>query len=132
MEADERNREHESYELKWASDSDDEDYKKKIAKEQRESFAFCNAEGNRQQYLQAEKDADDLQRVQEIYTLKSSGENDSRSHRQHMEKERRESFAFRRKEGALHRSVMDEIKALAREKEHKYLMLKWAGEQDVK
>ena len=27
---------------------------------------------------------------------------------------------------------MDEIKALAREKEHEYLMLKWAGEQDVK
>ena len=27
---------------------------------------------------------------------------------------------------------MDEIKALARQKEHKYLMLKWAGEQDVK
>ena len=27
---------------------------------------------------------------------------------------------------------MDEIKALVREKEHEYLMLKWAGEQDVK
>ena len=27
---------------------------------------------------------------------------------------------------------MDEIKALAREKEHEYLMLKWAGEQDIK
>ena len=27
---------------------------------------------------------------------------------------------------------MDEIKALAREMEHKYLMLKWAGEKDVK
>ena len=27
---------------------------------------------------------------------------------------------------------MEKIKALAREKEHKYLMLKWAREQDVK
>ena len=27
---------------------------------------------------------------------------------------------------------MEKIKSLAREKEHKYLMLKWAGEQDVK
>ena len=49
-----------------------------------------------------------------------------------MSKECRASFAFRRKEGALHRAVMDKIKALAREKEHKYLMLKWAGEQDLK
>ena len=49
-----------------------------------------------------------------------------------MSKELRGSFAFRRKEGDLHRSVMYEIKELAREKEHEYLMLKWAGEQDVK
>ena len=27
---------------------------------------------------------------------------------------------------------MDEIKALEREKEHEYLMLKWAGEKDLK
>ena len=128
MEADERNREHESYELKWASDSDDEDYKKKIAKEQRESFALRNAEGKRQRDLQAEKDAYDLQKVHERCTLKWDGENDTRSHMKHMSKECRESFAFRRKGGALHRSVMYEIKALAREKEHEYLMLKWAGE----
>ena len=49
-----------------------------------------------------------------------------------MAKEHRERFAFRRKEGARHRAVMDEINALAREKEHKYLMLKWAREQNVK
>ena len=48
MDADERNIEHESYELNWSGDSVDEDYKNKIAKEQRESFAFCNAEGKRQ------------------------------------------------------------------------------------
>ena len=33
MEADEPNRQHESYELQWSGDSDAEDYKKKIAKE---------------------------------------------------------------------------------------------------
>ena len=96
-EADERNREHKSYERKWAGDSDDEDYKKKIAKERRESFAFCNAEGKRQQDLQAEKDAYDLQRLHKSYTIKWDGENDSRSHTQHMAKECRERFAFRRK-----------------------------------
>ena len=35
MEADDCNREHEIHELKWAGDSDAEDYKNKIAKEQR-------------------------------------------------------------------------------------------------
>ena len=73
MEADERNREHEIYELKWAGDSDAEDYKNKIAKERRESFAFRNSEGKHQRDLQAEKDADDLQRVHESYTLKWDG-----------------------------------------------------------
>ena len=33
---------------------------------------------------------------------------------------------------AIHRAIMDEIKALAREKEHEYLVLKWAGKKDVK
>ena len=89
MEADERNRENESYELKWAGDSDAEDYKKKIAKEQREIFAFHNAEGKLQQGLQAEKDADDLQRFHETYTLKWAGDNYAISHRKHMAKERR-------------------------------------------
>ena len=132
MQAAERNREHGIYELKWAGDSDAEYYKKKIAKERRKSFAFRNAEGKRHKDLQAEKDADDLQQVHESYTLKWNGENDSRSHKQHMEKERRQIFSFRRKEGALHRAVIEEIKSLAREKEHEYLMLKWAREQDVK
>ena len=91
MEADERNREHKSCELKWAGDSDAEDYKNKIAKEQRESFDFCNAEGKLKQDLQAEKDANDLQRFNESYTLKWDGENDAISHRQHMAKESRES-----------------------------------------
>ena len=43
MKVDERNREHESYELKWAGDSNAEDYKNKIAKEQSDSFVFQNA-----------------------------------------------------------------------------------------
>ena len=107
MEADELNREHKIYELKWDGDSDAEDYKNKIAKEQRESFDFRNAEGKRQRDFQAETDADYLQRVHESYTLKWAGQNDVGSHRQHMAKERIESFAFRRKEGARRRAAMD-------------------------
>ena len=64
MDSYERNREHESYDLKWAGDNNAEDYKKKIAKERRKSFDFRNAEGKCQQDHQAEKDADNLKRVQ--------------------------------------------------------------------
>ena len=53
MEADGSNRENESYDLKWNGGSDAKDYKKKIAKERRERFAFRNAEGKRQRDLQA-------------------------------------------------------------------------------
>ena len=59
MEADERSIGHESYELKWGGDSDAEDLKNKIAREQRENFAFCNAEGKCHRDLQAENDADE-------------------------------------------------------------------------
>ena len=76
MEADERIRDHESYDIKWAGESDVEDYKNNIDKKQRESFDFRNAEGKRQRDLQAETDADYLQRVHESYTLKWAGQND--------------------------------------------------------
>ena len=54
MEADERHRVHENYEEKWAGEKDVDEYKKLTAEEQRESFAFQNAEGKRQQDVKTE------------------------------------------------------------------------------
>jgi len=132
MDADEQHREHESYELKWAGERDAEAYKKKMAEERRDSLAFRNAEGKQQRDLEAEMDADEQHREHESYELKWAGERDAEAYKKKMAEERRESFAFRNREGARHRAVMEELKALAKEKEHESYILKWAGENDAK
>ena len=40
--ADEFHRVHESYELKWAGERNADEYRKKVAKERRDSFALLN------------------------------------------------------------------------------------------
>ena len=58
MEADKRNRVHESNEDKWAGEKYADEYKKLTAEKRRESFAFQNAEGKRQRDVQTEMEAD--------------------------------------------------------------------------
>ena len=54
MNADECHRVHESYELKWDGEHNADEYRKKVAKEQRDRFALRNAEGKCLREIQAE------------------------------------------------------------------------------
>eukprot|EP00568_Trieres_chinensis_P004368 CAMPEP_0183302962 /NCGR_PEP_ID=MMETSP0160_2-20130417/8574_1 /TAXON_ID=2839 ORGANISM="Odontella Sinensis, Strain Grunow 1884" /NCGR_SAMPLE_ID=MMETSP0160_2 /ASSEMBLY_ACC=CAM_ASM_000250 /LENGTH=79 /DNA_ID=CAMNT_0025465805 /DNA_START=3 /DNA_END=239 /DNA_ORIENTATION=+ len=54
MDADKLHKEHDSYELKWAGERDADEYKKKMAEERRDSYAFRNAEGKIHRDIQAE------------------------------------------------------------------------------
>jgi hypothetical protein len=132
MKSDDRNNEHESYELKWAGERDAEAYRRQMAQERRESFAFRNEEGRRIRDVEATMKSDESNREHESYELKWAGERDAEAYRQQMAKERRESFAFRNEEGARHDAVMKELRSLAKEQEHESYMLKWAGENDAK
>ena len=84
MNADECHRVHERYELKWAGERDADEYRKKFAKERRDSFALRNAEGNFLHDIQAEINYDECWRSHESYELKCAGECDDDEHRKQM------------------------------------------------
>ncbi|KAL3790287.1 hypothetical protein HJC23_002913 [Cyclotella cryptica] len=132
MKSDDWDREHESYELKWAGERDADAYKQQMAKERRDSLAFRNADGHRIRDVEATMKSDDWAREHESYELKWAGERDANAYKQQMAKERRDSLAFRNREAAKHDAVMKELQTLARDKEHESYMLKWAGENDTK
>ena len=75
---------HESYELKWAGESNSDEYRKKVTKEQRYSFAIRNAEGKCLCDIQAEINADECHRAHESYELKCAGDRDADEHRKQM------------------------------------------------
>ena len=77
MNADECHRVHESYELKWAGEGDADEYRKKVVKERRYSFAIRNVEGKCLRDIQAEINADECQRAHESYELKCALERDA-------------------------------------------------------
>ena len=131
MKADDLHDEHESYELKWAGEKDAEEYKKQMAEERRDSFAFRNAEGRSIRDLEEQMKVDAQQDEHESYELKWAGERDAENYKKQMQEERRESFAFRNAEASRHDAVMREILSLAQEREHESYMLKWAGEKDA-
>ena len=84
MNADECHRVHESYELKRACERDADKYRKKVVKEQRDSFALHNAEGKCIRDIQAEINADECQRAHGSYKLKCAGEHDADEHMKQM------------------------------------------------
>jgi len=123
---------HEYFEHKRGGERDAEEYKKRCEQERRESFAFRNAEGRRQRMEEAERQAAEQQKEHERLEHKWEGERDAEEYKKRCEQERRESFAFRGRECVRHRAVMEELKALAQEKDHEYYVLKWAAQEDAK
>jgi len=132
MKADENHANHESFELKWAGERDTDNYKKQVAQQRRESFAFRNAEGKRIRDLERQMKSDSQLEEHESYELKFAGERDADGYRKQMDAEKRESLNFRNREAARHDAVMSELNSLAQEKEHESYVLKWLGENDSK
>jgi len=131
MKRNDMNKEHESYELKWAGERDAEEYKKQLALERRESLALRNAEGVRIRYLEAQMKANDFHNEHESYELKWAGERDADEYKKQLARERRESFELRNAEGRHARDIEATMKANEWQKEHESYELKWAGERDA-
>ena len=108
MEAYESHIVNKSYAEKWAGEKDTDEYKKLTAEKQRESFAFKNAEGKRQQDVQTEMEADERNRQHDSYELKCAGDSDAEDYKKKIAKEQRESFAFRNAEGKRQRDLQAE------------------------
>jgi len=132
MKGNDQRNEHESYELKWAGERDAEDYQKQLAEEERDDFAFRNAEGRRIRDVEAEMKHQYQSSEHESYELKWAGERDAEEYKKQVAQEERDDLAFRNEEARNHDAVMKELVCLAKEQEHESYMLKWAGENDAK
>jgi hypothetical protein len=123
--------EHESFELKWAGERDAEDYKRQLAKVEREDLAFRNAEGRRIRDLETKMKYEGLSNEHESYELKWAGERDAEDYKRQLAQEEREDLAFRNAEGKRIRHKEMEMRHEAQCIEHESYELKWAGERDA-
>jgi hypothetical protein len=78
--------------------------------------------------MRSEKISADL----ESYELKWAAERDVEKYLIKCENERRLSLQWRGQEAARHRTVMHALRSLMAQKEHEYMVLKWAAEDYVK
>ena len=124
-------KEHEDFELKWAGEKDTEEYRRRMDQERRESFAHRNKEGRRQREFELEQKDSELAESHQSYELKWAGERDAMAYQQKLKEERRDSFAFRNREGHRQREEDSSRAAQEQQLEHKSYELKWAGEKDV-
>ena len=123
---------HKSYELDRAAAKDVDNYKKQVAKEEREDIFSRNLEARELRKLEENQANAAMIAEHKSYELKWAGERDAEAYRKRMQAERRKSLAGRNKESVRHAKVIEELQSLAREKEAESFMLKWAGEEDVK
>ena len=126
-----RAEEHESYELKWNGERDADAYKKQCAQDRRDSYAFRNAEGVRHRAVMEELKALSLEKDHEDFILKWAGEYDAKVYTADQAKQRRESLAFRNKEGKRHRDLEEEARSADLQKAHDEELLQAACQKDV-
>jgi len=129
--AEEMAAESDSIQLRLAGERDADAYRKQCAEDRRLSYELRNAEGRRQWEEEAQRRAEEMVAESESIQLKLAGERDADGYRKQLAEERRQSLAFRNREGAKHRAVMEELHTLVQQQEHESFMLKWAGEKDA-
>lgn len=123
--------EHESYELKRQSEKDVEEYQRQLERQRRESFASRNEVAHQQRGAQELLAAEMQQQEHASYELKWAGERDVDAYSDKMAEERRNSLAFRNRQGSKQRTDISQMKAEEQQVEHESYELKWAGEQDA-
>lgn len=123
--------EHQSFELKWAAEKDAEEYKSRCEQDRRESFAFRNQEGKKHRELEERMRSERASADHESYELKWAAERDTEEYRRRYEIERRDSFAFRNRQGRKARELEDQLRSEILSAEHESFELKWAAEKDA-
>lgn len=123
---------HVGYELERAAAKDADNYKKKMRKEEQDDFKGRNQEAFECRKRDKDSAYEAMLAEHESYELKWAGERDADAYRKQMKEERRKSLAGRNKESAQHAITMEELRALAKEKEAESYMLKFNGENDAK
>jgi hypothetical protein len=102
------NAEHESYELKWAGESDAEAHRKQMAEERRKSLASRNKESARHAVVMQELRSLEQEKEAESFVMKWAGEKDAKAYIAKMADDRRKSLQFRGQEAKKRRMYEDE------------------------
>eukprot|EP00536_Pseudo-nitzschia_multiseries_P006980 jgi/Psemu1/194356/e_gw1.156.99.1 len=123
---------HKGHELNRAAAKDVENYKKKMKTAECEDLKKSNQDAYEFRKRQKEQDSNALLAEHKSYELKWEGERDAEAYRKKMKEERRKSLAGRNKESARHAKVMEELRAIATEKEAESFMLKFNADNDAK
>mmetsp|Transcript_34332 Transcript_34332/g.39108 ORF Transcript_34332/g.39108 Transcript_34332/m.39108 type:complete len:760 (-) Transcript_34332:60-2339(-) len=100
--------EHKSYKLKWAGEKDTEAYKRKVAKDRRDSLAFRNKESFQHSKVMEELRILEKEREAESYILKWAGERDAKKYEEQLREERRKSLKGRNEEKKRLRDMQQE------------------------
>ena len=127
-----REKEHESFMLKWAGEDDAKRYLEQQAEERRKSFALRNKEGRRHRNLEQQLRVEAIRKAHEDEILMAAAHNDEEKYKQSCEEAKRESIALRNQDGFRQRVIMQEIRDVEKQTEHESFMLKWAGDDDAK
>jgi hypothetical protein len=131
MEAQRLMEKHESFELMLAAERDVDEYRRGLAEKRRQSLNSRNAEASKQRLLTEQDLSTKKQLEHESYELKAEAERDVANYQKKLEQQRRESLAFRNKEGRRHRQLSSEQEAEEKKSKHESFQLKFAAEQDV-
>ena len=102
---------HESYELKWAGQSDANAYKRHLKEERRKSFAARNEHHSEQMKIVAELNAIAREEEHESLVLKWAAQDDGAAYRRGLETERRASLQGRGEHARHCKAVDEEVRA---------------------
>lgn len=123
--------EHQSYELKWAAESDAENYKRQLEERRRESLAFRNQEARKYRERLAQQNVEGLVAEHQSYELKFEAERDVEAYKREQAELRRQSLEQR---GQFARSLKERLNQQEAERiqaEQESYKLKFAAENDA-
>ena len=123
--------EHESFELWCLANGDVDEYKKEMERQRRESLANRNSEAARRRKLESELRSQELAAQHSSFELKWAGERDASEYQKQMDQLRRDSLAFRNKEGGRIRDLDNQLKSESQQAQAESYQLKWDGERDA-
>jgi len=126
-----REKEKESFLLKWAGEEDGKAYLKEQDNLRRKSLQFRNEEGKRHRMIDEEMRYEEIQKKHEEQLLKSACQKDVEEYKAKCEARKRASFCYRRKEAEIQRLEAKKAQIILLEEKREQNLLEAAACKDV-
>lgn len=132
MVSDNRRALHEDYKLKWESEKDAEEYKRKVAQNRRESMAQRNREAKRLCDLEQQQKSERLLAEHEDFELKWKSQKDVEVYQRRMQQDRRHSLVKRNRQAYQQRQLSQEEHFRTLAQQHESNQLRWDSDKDMR